>query len=158
MKILVFSDSHGNTTKMFHALEKHRDIELVFHCGDCTKDISEPQAIYPTRIFEAVRGNCDTFGAFPLEKNLQLAGKSILITHGHPYGVKSGMTTLISKGIQGKYDAIVFGHTHIPYVEWTNSFMLVNPGSISRPKALTKPTYAILEVTGSGVDARIFVV
>ena len=158
MKVLVFSDSHGNTTNMFHVLERHPEIEMVFHCGDCGRDVSEPQAIYPTRIFEAVRGNCDTQGAYPLQKNMQLAGKNILITHGHMYGVKYGLTSLIAKGIQEKLDILVFGHTHIPCIERTDGLLLVNPGSISRPKSLSKPTYAVLELSASGIDASIHTV
>jgi predicted phosphodiesterase len=34
MKILVFSDTHGDVTKMERAIRSHSDAEVIIHCGE----------------------------------------------------------------------------------------------------------------------------
>ena len=39
MKILVFSDTHGDVTKMERAIRSHSDAEAIIHCGDGETDV-----------------------------------------------------------------------------------------------------------------------
>jgi uncharacterized protein len=155
MEILVLSDSHGNTSKFNRVIDKHPNIEYVIHLGDYGNDISFINMVRPAFITEAVQGNTDTKRIFPNEKLLQLVGKRIFIAHGHNYGVKKEMTSLIAKGREEKADVVLFGHTHEPKIQMTDGIWLINPGSISKPKILMKPTYAILELSKENINARI---
>ena len=40
MKVLVFSDSHGNETNMITAIEQETP-DMVLHLGDCWEDVQE---------------------------------------------------------------------------------------------------------------------
>lgn len=155
MEILVLSDSHGNTGKFKNIIDRHPKIEFVIHLGDYGIDVSRISDICGTVTTEAVRGNCDRESIFPLEKVLQLLGKRIFITHGHNYGVKSSLNSLVVKGKKEKANLILYGHTHIPKVEMLEGIWIVNPGSIARPKGLQKATYAIVELTIENINPRI---
>ena len=40
--------------------------------------------------------------------------RGLFITHGHRYGVKSGLGALIAQAVKEDADAVIFGHTHEP--------------------------------------------
>ena len=155
MNIIVFSDSHGHTRNMISTLQKHPDIEYVLHLGDYGTDISEVQEFNPTLLTDAVQGNNDKKKIYQLEKVIILAGKKILITHGHNYNVRRNLTQLVNKGLQENFSAILFGHTHEPFIKTIEGILLVNPGSIFSQRDFLGSTYAILTVTKDGISAEI---
>lgn len=155
MQVLVFSDSHGLLTNMKKAIREHPQIGYMIHLGDYGTDASEIGAEFPHLNIEVVQGNCDRIREHPEEKVLKLGGKSIFITHGHMYGVKYNMASIIEKGVHEDFDVILFGHTHEPYVEWRKGILLVNPGSISKTGFGPGITYAILKIGVNGIEADI---
>jgi uncharacterized protein len=155
MEILIISDSHGYTSMFTKVLQRHPKIEFVIHLGDDSNDTSRITQIRPNATIEAVHGNCDKQKRFPTEKLLELMDKRIFITHGHNYGVKSGLASLAIKGVKEKADIILYGHSHIAKTEMLDGIWVVNPGSISLPKASNKGTYAILELSKEAINARI---
>ncbi|HEY1405117.1 MAG TPA: metallophosphoesterase family protein, partial [Spirochaetota bacterium] len=54
----------------------------------------------------------------------------IMITHGDQYDVKHTTGFLIKEGISQNADLIIFGHTHIPYLNDKSDPVLLNPGSM----------------------------
>ena len=58
--------------------------------------------------------------------------KKIFVTHGHMYNVKydHNYHTMKEKGLSIGADAVIFGHTHIPYCENFGNILLLNPGSV----------------------------
>ena len=49
-----------------------------------------------------------------------------------------------------KEDILVCGHTHIPYAKYYNDKLLVNAGSVGKPKTNTpKANYVIIEIKSS---------
>ena len=54
-------------------------------------------------------------------------------------------------------DVVMFGHTHVPYLEKTDDLILLNPGSISKPRQDNKiPTYTVMEIREDGkIDFRM---
>ena len=155
MEILVISDSHGNTSNFAKILTRHPKIEFILHLGDYSHDILRMRELRPTAILEAVLGNCDRQKLFPMEQVLPLVGKRIFLTHGHGYGVKSSMVSLVTKGSLEKADIILYGHTHIPKVEMIDGIWVVNPGSITLPKEGNKASYAIVELSKDAVNPRL---
>lgn len=129
MRVLVFSDSHGNVEAMEKAIERYR-VDAVFHLGDHVSDAMHLAAISPVPV-EYVRGNCDIgYSAAPLKRQLNLDGKKILLTHGHEYHVKKGKELLRRQLELLGVDVILFGHTHLAYQEYIGDKVLCNPGAV----------------------------
>lgn len=136
MKILVFSDSHSNSSKIKQAIELHKaKCDCVIFLGDGLKDIDFIKEQYSQIAFFTVKGNCDLFaGDTQEERLLYLDSFKILITHGHKYGVKSGYGRLAYRARELEADAVLFGHTHVPFDDFITvadkQIRLFNPGSI----------------------------
>ena len=113
--ILIVSDSHGKSDLIEQAAKLTRP-HLMLFCGDGLRDLDCSGCICPVY---AVRGNCDCFyvphmGDTDEILTMTLDGVKLLITHGHRFGVKSGLGALISKAVAENADAVIFGHTHEP--------------------------------------------
>jgi len=132
MKIIVISDSHGNSEgidKIFREL----DFDYLFFLGDGLRDLGDYinlQNVY------AVCGNCDFFSTEPNEREFVLEGKKFFITHGNAYGVKYSLHSIINEGINRGVDFILFGHTHNKYIEEIDRIKLINPGTFKNNQGI----------------------
>jgi putative phosphoesterase len=162
MKILVLSDSHGDTGAMVKVWRKiGRDIDAVLHLGDFASDLSILNL--EGRQWYAVLGNSDgmgqgwaggrtsaagqpSAGGQPLARTLCLGGKTFFITHGHLYGVKNGVKTLLGAAAQAGADVCLFGHTHLPEIFYQGPLLCMNPGSIGRPRPGSAPSYGVVDL------------
>lgn len=134
MKIVVVSDSHGNSDILYKILEDNSDADLFIHAGDSGLNT----AIYPYRM---VRGNCDYYTDFPSELNINTPYGKIYVTHGHQY------MTITEYSIKSKDCKIfIFGHTHKHLVKEFDDTYLCNPGSVSLPRDGTDGTYLIINI------------
>lgn len=152
---LVISDTHGDFFTAQRIIAQYSQIDGVIHLGDYLKDALILKKYFPQYEHILVPGNCDYASDFPAEKVLEAEGKKVWLTHGHNYSVKSGTGRLESKAIREGYDAVLFGHTHIPCLKRVSTLLLLNPGSLSQPRGLSGPTYALLEVSKGDIQARI---
>ena len=143
MKIIVLSDTHG-----YEAAGIFDGADAVIHLGDCFSD-----EIHTNLPIYRVKGNCDAENA-PTEQLLELCGRKIFITHGHLYGVKQSLNRLYYRAEELGADAALFGHTHAAFCERVGNILLLNPGSISRPRAGER-TFAKLYLERNEVDAEI---
>ena len=130
MKLLVFSDSHGEVKKMQDAIRKHKNAAAVLFCGDGHRDIEALRKLFPEKIIYPVRGNCDWSCTFPSLMTLELGGKRIMITHGHMQYVKEGLHHLILLGHKENADIVLFGHTHTQLTTADGRMLIMNPGSV----------------------------
>lgn len=151
MKILIFSDSHGNTQALMNAVFDTAP-QLILHLGDYERDCAAVRKAYPDICLRAVRGNGDLRGAEPDYDEFLIEGKRIFMTHGHLYGVKTGLDSLLNAGFLRGADIILFGHTHIPFNRNYDGLLLLNPGSIG----LGAKTYAVLDIEHGAVKSQIF--
>lgn len=142
MRVIVCSDSHGSFEPLQRAA-KMFEADLVIHLGDHASDAARLSREIEIPV-EYVRGNCDATGA-PEEKLLNLEGKKILITHGHRYHVKSGITELALRMRELDADAALYGHTHIPGYMFHNGGLLLNPGAICGNRTNGQRGFAYLE-------------
>ena len=138
MKILVFSDSHGNSKNIVDAIKRSgAGAELAVFLGDGLGDVEYAKSKFPSLAFYEVRGNCDFFASdIPKQSVLDLDGIRLLITHGDRYNVKYGLTNIIYAAAELEAHAVLFGHTHAPteqceYVD-EKRIQLFNPGSIAQ--------------------------
>lgn len=141
MKILVVSDSHGDVENMRQAVELVRP-RMLLHLGDGWRDAEAIAQRYPDLLIEKVPGNCDLRGREPAERIVLIGGKLVLLCHGHTLGVKTDLGPLLRTAIGRKADAVLFGHTHRPFVDIRNGIVMLNPGSIGHHR---RPTYGTLD-------------
>lgn len=151
MKIIVFSDSHGNMDNMVQAVHKEQP-DRIFHLGDGWMDAMHLHEMFPDIPLEQVPGNCDLRFTEPPVKTVQLEGKRMILCHGHTYRVKEGLLDAGYAAREAKADLLLFGHTHIPTQEWAGESLLLNPGSIGY---WGKPTYAVILIQDGRLTADL---
>lgn len=128
MKIVVFSDSHGEVDAMEQVVRRERPY-LVLHLGDLCRDFEELQRRLPTQVMQNVCGNCDGFTETPDQRLLRVEGRRILMMHGHRYGVKQSCGAAVFAAQEAGADILLFGHTHAALCEDLDGLWVMNPGS-----------------------------
>lgn len=128
LKILVFSDSHRSQSGMVQAIDEQQP-DQVIHLGDLISDAEELSYFYPKLPIYMVPGNCDGWTTVPSVKQITLQGRSILLSHGHLWGVKSGYEAAIAQARSAGADILLFGHTHQPLCQQLeDGLWVLNPG------------------------------
>lgn len=155
MRIGVFSDSHGDLTALKRAVDHAGSLDFAIHCGDYYEDLVKVFGHTQTP-YEGVCGNVDFVRHAPLEQQLALGGLSIYVTHGHLYDVKYDLNRLFYKSLELEVDICLFGHTHIAQVIEKDGLILMNPGSVARPKGGQKASYGIIEIEHKIPNCRTF--
>ena len=146
MKILIVSDTHRHDENLELVLQKEKNIDILIHLGDVEGSEDYIRAIANCPCY-MVAGNNDYFSTLNKEIKTDIAGHSVLLTHGHHYYVSLGYETLESEAIAQGIDIVMFGHTHRPVVEKKDEVTLINPGSLSYPRQEGKqPSYIIMEI------------
>ena len=159
MRILVISDTHGETDKAEDILRNHDDIDLIIHLGDYFRDAQKISASFPNIAIEYIYGNSDfMIGDIPAEKLLECAGKKIFITHGHRYSVKWDYDKLHRKAQETEADLLLFGHTHVAEIIRTMDYIIMNPGSISDSRGDSTESYALVDINGDEMQVKIIYV
>ncbi len=155
MKVLVISDTHGYIEPVIQYMKKYPMLfDRVWHLGDHYKDaLAIANATGCDMI--GVKGNCDSHATANEDVVLEIAGKRILLTHGHLYGVKHSLLRLHLKGLEDKLDLICFGHTHMATQNNEEGVILFNPGSASLPRLGGYPTIGLLTVSEIGIRTTI---
>ena len=150
MKLLVFSDTHGDVEHMERAVRREKP-DLVLHLGDLCRDFEELQSRLPRQTMQNVSGNCDGFSLTPDQRVLQVGGKRLLMTHGHRYHVKSSYTSAVLAAREAEADLLLFGHTHIPFCEEEDGLWILNPGACQGRRG----TYGRIQIAGGAVSCEI---
>ena len=154
MKILVLSDSHGYAKNMIEAVRRENPA-LCFFLGDGETDIVSMRSRYPDLPINIVRGNCDLRSTQPLILNAVVGGVKVFAVHGHQHEVKydDSVRELCYAGLREDADVVLFGHTHLPYLDRHLGMIILNPGTIGDVR---EPSYAVLTVENGKADAEIF--
>lgn len=128
LKILVFSDSHRSWSGMIQAIDEQQP-DQVIHLGDLISDAEEMSYLYPQIPICMVPGNCDGWTTVPAIKQITLQRRSILLSHGHLWGVKSGCDAAVAQARAAGADILLFGHTHQPLCQQLeDGLWVLNPG------------------------------
>jgi putative phosphoesterase len=150
MKVLIVSDTHGRNQYLLKTLEKVSPIDLLIHLGDFEggEEYIRTIASCPT---EFVSGNNDFFNGLPREKLIRIGKYSILLTHGHRYGVNYNTNTVRELAVKNIADIVMFGHTHVPMIDLSQSVWVINPGSLALPRQHGRiPTFIIMDIDSQG--------
>lgn len=161
MKWMIASDIHGSAYYCRRLLERYEKEnagrllllgDLLYHGprNDLPEEYN-PKAVSSLlnsvkSELLCVRGNCDAevdqmMLNFPMMADymvLDLGDKLLYATHGHIYN-KEHLLPLKAG------DILLYGHTHIPECTEQNGITIMNPGSVSIPKADTSHGYMVLE-------------
>ncbi len=157
IQIGIISDTHlPNPTSAFEqqCQTAFSRCEMIIHAGDLT-DISL-LSIFRSKEIHAVCGNsCNriTRMSLPEEKVIIVEGYMIAVTHG------TGPRHNIEERVFEKFSeaaCIIFGHSHKPACHTFGKTLMINPGSFQSTGRYGSPgTYAILQIDGSGLKAKI---
>lgn len=152
MKIGLISDTHGLLRpEVFTAF---RGVDHVIHAGDVggTDILTELEAIAPVT---AVWGNTDDSqvrSGLPETARVELAGRSIVVTHGHRLGRPTASNVAAA---HPDADLVVFGHTHTPVIERVGAVLVVNPGSAGAARFKLPVTIALVDLGDDQMTARL---
>lgn len=146
MRILVISDTHRKDDNVEKILKKEGSFDRVFHLGDVEGSQKKLTRMVKCPI-DMVAGNNDMLGDLPKEKELELCGHHILLTHGHYYYVSLDTGMLGNDAGARGFDMVFYGHSHRPKIEERGGVTLVNPGSLAYPRQEgRRPSYIILNL------------
>jgi putative phosphoesterase len=154
MKLLVMSDSHHNVMNMLIAV-KETEPDAVVHLGDNISDAVELQQNIPDTAVYMGAGNCDPRSLGQEEMFITIENIKMLMTHGHKYGVKTGLSRLLDRAINLGADIVLFGHTHIATWRQELDVTLVNPGQMKFNTESQRASYCILNVNDGVFECEI---
>ncbi len=178
MKLLVFSDIHGDSLQLRKMLEifKSGDFDLMIIPGDFInhgprnglpenfnqKECVELLNSYKEKIV-AIRGNCDSevdqmLLAFPMMSDytqLFFPKMRIFVHHGHlaQYN-QENLAKLLPVSTEQNKTLVISGHTHIPVLEEKDGITFLNPGSITFPKGGSEKSYAEIDTESGKIIAH----
>ena len=126
--------------------------DLVLHAGDLMDPalLHELAAFAPVR---AVRGNLDPPDAdLPETQEFEFGGARIAILHDS--GRREGRRKRLLRRFPDAR-VVIFGHSHIPFLEDEDGLLLLNPGSPTDKRRQPRHTFALLCIEEGSVRAEI---
>lgn len=147
MRLLVVSDTHGDSQGLVAVLRVlGRSVGALIHLGDGSNDLkAAARTGVPMPPVFGVRGNMDSEATQPLARILDAGGLSVLTVHGHRFPLGEGTAALAHAARDAGAQAVFFGHTHVPLVDEREGVLVLNPGSLSRPRGPWGPSFAVVE-------------
>ena len=156
MRVAVLSDTHLKAGKSLPAFvwDNLTDIDLILHAGDIVNMnlLSDLACIATVR---AVSGNCDGWGvSLPKRDIVECEDCRIGLVHGNAGWIRNAPETAYNVFKDAGVQAIVFGHSHAPHLEWRNGILLFNPGSPTNKRRAPYYSFGLMEINGSRIEAR----
>ncbi|GAA0789143.1 metallophosphoesterase [Hathewaya limosa] len=153
MLIAVISDSHRDKEAMTASIKKIKKADFLFHLGDNIDDVDFYKENFAGEIVN-IKGNCD-FGCEELSEDIiEIQGINFFITHGHKYGVKNNLINLKYKAQEIGANVVLYGHTHVPCIDYEDEIWFINPGSISLSRTMNN-TLGLIEINESKIVPSI---
>ena len=143
MKVVVFSDVHGAQSNVERILDLNQDADYFISLGDT--ELEQQFLVHNDIVM--IKGNYHHDAGFVFERDMEIEGVKIFLTHGHKYGVQRGLKKLAKFAIQNEYQLVLFGHTHVVDQTKIGPVQFLNPGSCSQPRNTLPPTYLIIDIT-----------
>ena len=155
MLVVVLADTHipRRAKGLPDGLTPHLESAgLILHAGDLLVEdvLHELRAYAPVR---AVKGNVDGWEV-RLPQTLEFEVEGVPVAMIHDSGPKQGRRNRMRKRFPPAR-VVVFGHSHIPWLEDEDGLMLLNPGSPTDRRRRPDHTFALLWVEGVEVRAEI---
>ena len=146
MKTLIFSDLHGNSSKLEFLSKIIKEHDKTYCLGDVfqkygktieLKELFQIQNFFKQHKIITLPGNCENtqdlkkikFQKHKLIINLNDNYKALL-THGDSLDLNS----VVSLNNQDEFNILIYGHTHIYRLEIIDNLIFANPGSLAYPR------------------------
>ena len=159
MNILVFSDTHGQTDDMISVIRSYgRHVDAVLHLGDHIRDTDRVKQEFQTITVTGVPGNCDFGSALwnePMEKTVSYDGVRFFLTHGHLRNAERTYDGIVGQAKREQAGIALYGHTHVPFFSEVRGVILLNPGSLTRPRGTSVCSYGLITVDHGAVSCKI---
>lgn len=145
-RVDIISDTHGYLAPKL--LSELTGADLILHAGDIihASDLATLENIAPVY---AVLGNNDYFGELPAcvkkEAKFHYEGLSFYMTH-----IKNPFKRI-------RANCVIYGHTHVPYLEKTSRGYEINPGSLTFPRSQVGASMARLWVKKGAIFSAAIV-
>lgn len=156
--VAVLSDTHVpyRAATIPSSVKAHlAETDLILHAGDvCTAGLLDELALWgPVR---AAVGNCDPpeVRAWGAEDEVILELEGVRVAMTHDAGSKDGRARRMRRRFPDA-DVVVFGHSHMPLVEWGEGLLLLNPGSPTDRRRAPAHTMALLRIEESKATPEI---
>lgn len=167
MKIIVISDTHGRADNVDTVINMHKNADVLLFLGDGLRDMFGREHLHRGGVFAAVKGNCDEVSLFntsdiPDEHLINLGEYTVLMMHGHKYGVKYGTEAAVERAAMLGADLLLYGHTHVPEERYIpdgarvggvvleKPLRVFNPGSLGAPRD-RYPSYGLIDTKGKNI-------
>ncbi len=144
IKILVISNTRGNTGPIWTAIDKEHP-DVIFHLGDGIKDLADVN--FTGKIY-VVRGSGDfvKHKRIPFATRISFGHEFMLLTHGDNYFAKDRQKLCNFASAQGA-TMVLFGNDDEPAYFELNGIKFVCPGSLCDRMTAT---YVIIEIDEDG--------
>ena len=126
--------------------------DLVLHAGDLL-ETSVLDALSRYAPVRAVKGNVDG-PEVDLPEILEFEVGGVPVAMIHDSGAKKGRRGRMRRRFPGAR-VVVFGHSHIPWLEDDGELMLLNPGSPTDRRGQPEHTFALLWVEDGVARAEV---
>lgn len=125
---------------------------LILHAGDLMEPalLDEFEGYAPTR---AVRGNLDP-PEMDLPETLEFEFGGVRVAMIHDSGPERGRRPRMRRRFPDAR-VVVFGHSHIPWLDDEDGLMLLNPGSPTDKRRQLEHTFALLRTENGEARAEI---
>jgi uncharacterized protein len=153
-RIVVTGDTHFRNTsvtippKLEHEL---RSATLSIHTGDfCT--FESKQVLERFGPILAVRGNnedSELNRTLPDRVRISIGEQVLLLTHGHRETGRSARDAVF-RTYAGKFDLVIFGHSHQPLWEEDSGTWFLNPGSPTQKRREPAFSFAVIDIDSDG--------
>ncbi len=156
----VLSDTHIPVVaprlpgEILEILEKE-GISLILHAGDLVVSgvVDDLLEVAPVKV---VAGNMDRPSVreeWPLRDVVQVEDARIGLIHG--WGPPQGLPLRVLEAFaRDGVNCVVFGHSHVPYLEMEGGVLLFNPGTPTDTRFSSVRSLGILEVEGGSIRGR----
>jgi putative phosphoesterase len=136
-------------------VDRLRRADLILHAGDFTSTAFFDELWLLGPPLEAVQGNMDEpelREALPRERVVEV--ERVRIGMVHVAGPTAGREARLRRRFDD-CDAVVYGHTHLPQVEWFEGMWILNPGSPTERRRGPSHTMLELEVDAGTISPEL---
>lgn len=155
MLALILADTHipRRATGLPDGLLSYlRNADLVLHAGDLL-EASVLEGLSRHAPTHAVKGNVDG-PELDLPETLELDLDGVPVAMIHDSGPKKGRRARMGRRFP-EARVVIFGHSHIPFLEDEDGLMLLNPGSPTDRRRQPEHTFGLLWAEGGAVRAEV---
>ena len=156
-RVAVISDTHlprGDRVLPAELLGEVMAADVTLHAGDVVAAPVWAELEGYGRLI-GVRGNGDDHDLWrrlPQTRTFELAGVRIGMIHDA--GRADGRPARLAGLFRG-CDVVVFGHSHVPLIEWHGGQLLLNPGSAVDRRRQPTCTMVRLSIGPGGIDPQL---